>query len=82
MNGTAAAAGPLAGVELTGDLACPVRLTVPDLQAWPQHRIRVSFACATSGVQHHHSRVRCCTTYWRPPDPASTRPATGTGYAS
>jgi DMSO/TMAO reductase YedYZ molybdopterin-dependent catalytic subunit len=43
----------LASVTLTGDLARPVRLTVPDLLAWPQHRTRVSFECATSGVQHH-----------------------------
>ncbi|XHM92712.1 molybdopterin-dependent oxidoreductase [Peterkaempfera sp. SMS 1(5)a] len=54
MNRTTAAAGPLARMELTGDLARPVRLTVPDLCAWPQHRIRVSFECATSGIQHHH----------------------------
>jgi DMSO/TMAO reductase YedYZ molybdopterin-dependent catalytic subunit len=43
----------LASVTLTGDLARPARLTVPDLLAWPQHRTRVSFECATSGVQHH-----------------------------
>ncbi|MGW1467378.1 molybdopterin-dependent oxidoreductase [Streptomyces sp. NPDC002308] len=38
---------------LTGDLARPARLTVPDLLAWPQHRAEVSFECATSGVRHH-----------------------------
>ncbi|TXS80239.1 hypothetical protein EAO69_04175 [Streptomyces sp. me109] len=43
----------LATVALTGDLARPARLTVPDLLGWPQHRARVSFECATSGVQHH-----------------------------
>ncbi|MER7975828.1 molybdopterin-dependent oxidoreductase [Streptomyces sp. NPDC095817] len=43
----------LADFALTGDLARPARLTVPDLLAWPQHRVRVSFDCATSGVQHH-----------------------------
>lgn len=43
----------LAELALTGDLARPVRLTVPDLLAWPQHRVRVGFACATSGTQHH-----------------------------
>jgi DMSO/TMAO reductase YedYZ molybdopterin-dependent catalytic subunit len=44
---------PAAELTLTGDLAHPARLTVPDLLAWPQHRVRVSFECATSGVQHH-----------------------------
>ncbi|GGN30692.1 molybdopterin-dependent oxidoreductase [Streptomyces fuscichromogenes] len=43
----------LAELVLTGDLARPVRLTVPDLLRWPQHQVRVSFECATSGVQHH-----------------------------
>ncbi|MFF2503821.1 molybdopterin-dependent oxidoreductase [Streptomyces sp. NPDC058067] len=42
-----------AKVILSGDLARPARLSVPDLLAWPQHRVRVSFDCATSGVQHH-----------------------------
>ncbi|MFC9083439.1 molybdopterin-dependent oxidoreductase [Streptomyces sp. NPDC057062] len=46
------AAAP-AVLALTGDLERPARLTVPDLLAWPQHRVRVSFECATSGVQHH-----------------------------
>ncbi|MEV7341731.1 molybdopterin-dependent oxidoreductase [Streptomyces sp. NPDC093544] len=46
-------ADPVAELALTGDLARPARLTVPDLLAWPQHRVRVSFECATSGVQHH-----------------------------
>jgi DMSO/TMAO reductase YedYZ molybdopterin-dependent catalytic subunit len=46
-------APPLAELALTGDLARPVRLTVPDLLMWPQHRVRVSFECATSGVRHH-----------------------------
>ncbi|MFF1839379.1 molybdopterin-dependent oxidoreductase [Streptomyces sp. NPDC058231] len=48
-----AAAAQVAEVALTGDLARPVRLTVPDLLAWPQHRARVSFECATSGIRHH-----------------------------
>ncbi|WP_327430215.1 molybdopterin-dependent oxidoreductase [Streptomyces sp. NBC_01236] len=43
----------LAELDLTGDLARPARLTVPDLLAWPQRRVEVSFECATSGVQHH-----------------------------
>ncbi|MFF5146520.1 molybdopterin-dependent oxidoreductase [Streptomyces sp. NPDC013157] len=43
----------LAELVLTGDLARPARLTVPDLLRWPQHRVRVSFECATSGIQHH-----------------------------
>ncbi|MCW7946243.1 hypothetical protein AAW14_30670 [Streptomyces hygroscopicus] len=46
------AAAP-AELALTGDLARPVRLTVPDLLAWRQHRVRVGFECATSGVRHH-----------------------------
>ncbi|MET7852815.1 molybdopterin-dependent oxidoreductase [Streptomyces avermitilis] len=47
------AAGAMAELALTGDLARSARLTVSDLLAWPQHRVRVSFECATSGVQHH-----------------------------
>ncbi|MEU6575792.1 molybdopterin-dependent oxidoreductase [Streptomyces sp. NPDC046805] len=43
----------LAELALTGDLAKPCRLTVPDLLGWPQHRVRVAFECATSGTQHH-----------------------------
>jgi hypothetical protein len=43
----------LARLTLTGDLARPARLTVPELLRWPQHRADVSFACATSGLQHH-----------------------------
>ncbi|MDF6042531.1 molybdopterin-dependent oxidoreductase [Streptomyces sp. JH14] len=50
---TRRAADPVAELALTGDLARPARLTVSDLLAWPQHRARVSFECATSGVQHH-----------------------------
>ncbi|MFD7708543.1 molybdopterin-dependent oxidoreductase [Streptomyces sp. NPDC059785] len=50
---TGPAAGPVAEVVLTGDLTRPARLTVPALLAWPQHRTRVSFECATSGTQHH-----------------------------
>ncbi|WP_392667912.1 molybdopterin-dependent oxidoreductase [Streptomyces sp. LN785] len=53
MSHPLAAAAPVAEVALTGDLARPVRLTVPDLLAWPQHRARVSFECATSGIRHH-----------------------------
>ena len=44
---------PVAELALTGDLARPARLTVPDLLGWPQHRVRVAFECRTSGVQHH-----------------------------
>ncbi|MEU0052724.1 molybdopterin-dependent oxidoreductase [Streptomyces sp. NPDC006184] len=47
------AASPMAELALTGDLARPARLSVPDLLGWPQHRVRVSFECAASGVQHH-----------------------------
>ncbi|MEU0968707.1 molybdopterin-dependent oxidoreductase [Streptomyces sp. NPDC005917] len=43
----------LAELALTGDLARPARLTVPDLLRWPQQQVRVSFECATSGTQHH-----------------------------
>ncbi|MER6356286.1 molybdopterin-dependent oxidoreductase [Streptomyces sp. NPDC001634] len=46
-------AGTPPELVLSGDLARPARLTVPDLLAWPQHRVRVSFECATSGVRHH-----------------------------
>ncbi|MEU6549908.1 molybdopterin-dependent oxidoreductase [Streptomyces sp. NPDC046915] len=57
MSQSLAAAGtaavPAAEVVLTGDLARPARLTVAALLAWPQHRTRVSFECATSGVQRH-----------------------------
>lgn len=47
------AAGPVAELVLSGDLARPARLTVPELSAWPQHQARVSFECATSGIQDH-----------------------------
>ncbi|MFE4670349.1 molybdopterin-dependent oxidoreductase [Streptomyces sp. NPDC056716] len=40
-------------LALTGDLARPARLTVPDLLGWPQHRADVAFECATNGVQRH-----------------------------
>lgn len=43
----------LAQVALTGDLARPARLTVPDLHRWPQFQVDVSFDCATSGMQRH-----------------------------
>ncbi|MER6026934.1 molybdopterin-dependent oxidoreductase [Streptomyces sp. NPDC001851] len=43
----------LAELALSGDLARPARLRVPDLLRWPQHRVEVSFECATSGLQHH-----------------------------
>ncbi|MFF0286501.1 molybdopterin-dependent oxidoreductase [Streptomyces sp. NPDC005262] len=46
-------ADPVAEIALTGDVARPARLTVSDLLGWPQHRVRVSFECATSGIQHH-----------------------------
>lgn len=46
-------AGPLAELALSGDLARPARLTVPDLLCWPQHGVKVSFECATNGTQHH-----------------------------
>ncbi|MEU8588385.1 hypothetical protein AB0C59_15515 [Streptomyces sp. NPDC048664] len=44
---------PSAELTLTGDLARPVRLSVSDLAAWPQYRVRVSFERATSGVRRH-----------------------------
>jgi DMSO/TMAO reductase YedYZ molybdopterin-dependent catalytic subunit len=44
---------PVAELALSGDLARPARLTVPDLLSWPQHEVRVAFECRTSGVQHH-----------------------------
>lgn len=47
------AAGQVAELVLTGGLARPARLTMPDLLAWPQHRAEVAFECATSGIQHH-----------------------------
>ncbi|WP_405723209.1 molybdopterin-dependent oxidoreductase [Streptomyces sp. NBC_01537] len=53
MSQSLTVADPLAEVALTGDLARPARLTVAGLLAWPQQRVRVSFECATSGVQHH-----------------------------
>ncbi|MCX4672209.1 molybdopterin-dependent oxidoreductase [Streptomyces sp. NBC_01381] len=53
MSQSLTAAGPVAELALTGDVARPARLTVTDLLAWPQHRVRVSFECATSGMQHH-----------------------------
>ncbi|MFI9644938.1 molybdopterin-dependent oxidoreductase [Streptomyces sp. NPDC052040] len=53
LTGSAVGSGPAALLALTGDLAHPVRLTVPDLSAWPQHRVRVAFECATSGVRRH-----------------------------
>ncbi|MFE5400491.1 molybdopterin-dependent oxidoreductase [Streptomyces sp. NPDC056580] len=43
----------LAELDLTGDLSRPARLTVPDLLVLPQHRVAVSFECATRGVQRH-----------------------------
>ncbi|MFF4956263.1 molybdopterin-dependent oxidoreductase [Streptomyces sp. NPDC001222] len=51
--GPAVGTGPAAQLALTGDLARPVRLTVRDLGAWPQHRVGVTFECATSGVRRH-----------------------------
>jgi DMSO/TMAO reductase YedYZ molybdopterin-dependent catalytic subunit len=42
-----------ARLALTGDVARPARMTVDDLLAWPQHHVRVSFECATSGTRHH-----------------------------
>lgn len=44
---------PVARLALTGDLARPARLTVPDLLRWPQHEVRATFECATSGVRRH-----------------------------
>ncbi|MFE7174387.1 molybdopterin-dependent oxidoreductase [Streptomyces sp. NPDC057616] len=44
---------PVAELAVTGDLARPARLTVPDLLGRPQHEVRVAFECRTSGVQHH-----------------------------
>lgn len=53
MRQSLTAAGPAAEFALTGDVARPARLTVPDLLDWPQHAARVSFECASSGVQEH-----------------------------
>ncbi|MFJ8864567.1 molybdopterin-dependent oxidoreductase [Streptomyces sp. NPDC102473] len=53
MSRSVTAADPVAELALTGDLARPARLRVPDLRAWPQHQARVSFECATSGTRHH-----------------------------
>ncbi|MFJ9054938.1 molybdopterin-dependent oxidoreductase [Streptomyces sp. NPDC102409] len=53
MSQSVTAADPVAELALTGDLARPARLRVPDLLAWPQHQARVSFECATSGTRHH-----------------------------
>ncbi|MFI0820213.1 molybdopterin-dependent oxidoreductase [Streptomyces sp. NPDC021098] len=47
------AVGPVAELVLTGDLSRPVRMTVSELLAWPQHEVRVSFECATSGIRRH-----------------------------
>lgn len=43
-------------MELTGDIARPLRLTVADLRDWSEHEADVSFDCAGSGIQHHHFR--------------------------
>ncbi|SEN35662.1 molybdopterin-binding protein [Actinacidiphila rubida] len=48
-----AAAGPVAEVALTGDLARPGPLTVAALRGRRQHLARVEFACATSGERRH-----------------------------
>ncbi|MCW8219083.1 MULTISPECIES: molybdopterin-dependent oxidoreductase [Streptomyces] len=53
LTAAGATAGPVAEFALTGDLARPARLTVSQLLAWPQHRARVSFECATSGTRYH-----------------------------
>ncbi|GAA3476920.1 molybdopterin-dependent oxidoreductase [Streptomyces yanii] len=53
MSRSLPAVDPVAEVALSGDLARPARLSVPDLLAWPQRRVQVSFECATSGIQHH-----------------------------
>ncbi|MFF3847729.1 molybdopterin-dependent oxidoreductase [Streptomyces sp. NPDC002328] len=47
------AAGPATELDLTGDVAHPARLTVPDLHAWPQHAAQVAFECNTSGSRQH-----------------------------
>ncbi|MFE5092503.1 molybdopterin-dependent oxidoreductase [Streptomyces sp. NPDC056638] len=53
MSQSHAMADTVAELALTGDLTRPVRLTVPDLLAWPQHEADVSFECTTSGMRHH-----------------------------
>lgn len=53
MSRSVTAPDPVAELALTGDLARPARLTVPDLLAWPQHLAEVSFECATSGTRRH-----------------------------
>ncbi|WP_329467306.1 molybdopterin-dependent oxidoreductase [Streptomyces sp. NBC_01431] len=47
------AGGQVAELVITGDLAHPARLTVPDLLIWPQYEAQVAFECATSGIQRH-----------------------------
>ncbi|MFJ8282447.1 molybdopterin-dependent oxidoreductase [Streptomyces griseoviridis] len=44
---------PLARLALSGDLARPALLSVADLLRWPQHRVRATFECATSGRRRH-----------------------------
>ncbi len=53
LEAAATTAGQVPELTLTGDVARPARLTVPDLLGWPQYESDVSFECATSGVQHH-----------------------------
>lgn len=52
LEAAATTAGQVPELALTGDVARPARLTVPDLLTWPQYETDVSFECATSGVQH------------------------------
>ncbi|MET8715030.1 molybdopterin-dependent oxidoreductase [[Kitasatospora] papulosa] len=53
LEAAATTAGRAPELALTGDVARPARLTVPDLLAWPQYASDVSFECATSGVRRH-----------------------------
>jgi len=53
LEAAATTAGQVPELALTGDVARPARLTVPDLLTWPQYETDVSFECATSGVQYH-----------------------------
>jgi DMSO/TMAO reductase YedYZ molybdopterin-dependent catalytic subunit len=68
-------------VELTGDVARPLRLTVADLRGWPEHRADVSFDCASSGIQHHRFRGPLLYDVLRDARPATLQ-AARTGCAS
>ncbi|MER5868380.1 molybdopterin-dependent oxidoreductase [Streptomyces sp. NPDC002044] len=43
----------MAELTLHGNLDRPATLSVADLRAWEQHRVAVTFHCATNGARHH-----------------------------